>query len=72
MIEHNLTEKECAIIHLLLNGKSNGEIAKNMEISINTVKFHLQNIYRKLGTNNRTSTSVKLLKEEIFRDYPFG
>ncbi|QHS10192.1 LuxR C-terminal-related transcriptional regulator [Sinimarinibacterium sp. NLF-5-8] len=48
-----LTEKEQAILGLLAKGVSNKQMAKNLFVSENTIKFHLKNIYAKLGVDNR-------------------
>ena len=48
-----LTEREIAILTELASGKSNDEIAKELWVTQQTVKFHLTNIYRKLGAKNR-------------------
>lgn len=51
---HNpLTEREFDALKLSLEGKSNLEIAEELFISINTVKFHLKNTYGKMGVSNR-------------------
>lgn len=49
----NLTRREQEILSLLANGRSNTEIAEFFDCSINTVKYHLKNIFKKLGVNNR-------------------
>jgi DNA-binding NarL/FixJ family response regulator len=49
-----LSEKEIAILQHLAEGRSNRQIAGELFISEQTVKFHLRNIYRKLGINSRT------------------
>jgi DNA-binding CsgD family transcriptional regulator len=48
-----LTEREGAILELILGGKSNAEIEKALFISIHTVKNHITNIYQKLGVRSR-------------------
>ncbi|CAD5273462.1 MULTISPECIES: tetratricopeptide repeat protein [unclassified Imperialibacter] len=48
-----LTEREFEAFTLSLAGKTNQEIGNNLFISINTVKFHLRNVYVKLGVSNR-------------------
>ncbi|MDH5474949.1 MAG: response regulator transcription factor [Cyclobacteriaceae bacterium] len=48
-----LTERELDTLKLSLEGKSNREIAEQLFVSINTIKFHLKNIYDKLGVANR-------------------
>jgi DNA-binding NarL/FixJ family response regulator len=49
-----LTERERSILAALARGLSNGEIAAELWITQQTVKFHLTNIYRKLGVKTRT------------------
>lgn len=48
-----LTEREKKILVLLAQGASNDDIASQLFVSRNTVKFHLKNIYAKLGANSR-------------------
>ena len=48
-----LTEREEEIVSLLAAGASNKVMAKQLFVSENTVKFHLKNIYSKLGVNSR-------------------
>jgi DNA-binding NarL/FixJ family response regulator len=52
-----LTEREGAILQAVARGLSNEEIAKELWVTQQTVKFHLTNIYRKLGAKNRTQAS---------------
>jgi DNA-binding NarL/FixJ family response regulator len=49
-----LSEKELAVLRELAHGRSNKEIAGALFVSEQTVKFHLRNIYRKLGIATRT------------------
>ncbi|MBV6647710.1 MAG: hypothetical protein KI790_19785 [Cyclobacteriaceae bacterium] len=48
-----LTHREFEVLKLALSEKSNGEIASETFVSVNTVKTHLKNIYEKLGVSNR-------------------
>lgn len=48
-----LTEKEVEVLSELARGDANKVIARRLEVSEPAVKFHLQNIYRKLGVNAR-------------------
>lgn len=49
-----LTKRERALLEGLSKGLTNRELAKDFEISDNTVKFHLSNLFEKLGVSNRT------------------
>ena len=48
-----LTERESQILRLLAQGKLNKEISAELLISIDTVKKHIKNIYRKINARNR-------------------
>ncbi len=50
---HSLSRKERAILQALAKGLSNRDLSKELQISTNTVKFHLSNIYEKLSVKNR-------------------
>ena len=52
-----LTRRELEILRLAAEGRSNSEIAGSLWVTEQTVKFHLSNIYRKLGVSNRTGAS---------------
>ena len=52
-----LTDRETTILRALARGSSNEEIAKELWVAQQTVKFHLTNIYRKLGVKNRTEAT---------------
>jgi LuxR family maltose regulon positive regulatory protein len=49
-----LSEQEQRVLRLLAAGLSNLEIADELVISINTVKTHIKNIYKKLNINSRS------------------
>jgi DNA-binding NarL/FixJ family response regulator len=52
-----LTLREAEILELVSEGYTNGMVAKILWITEQTVKFHLSNIYRKLGVANRTEAT---------------
>jgi DNA-binding NarL/FixJ family response regulator len=52
-----LSEREAALLATLARGLSNQEIGKELWITEQTVKFHLTNVYRKLGVENRTQAT---------------
>lgn len=57
-----LTEKEREVVQLILNGKSNQEIADELFISINTTKTHVTRILKKENVRNRSELIIKKLK----------
>lgn len=59
----NLTASEIDVLRLMADDRSNDEIAKFLGITVNTVKFHSKNIYKKLGVKNR-HMAVRIAKEE--------
>ena len=52
-----LTKREAEILRLVSEGLTNAQLARMLWLSEQTVKFHLSNIYRKLGVANRTEAS---------------
>ncbi|MHB8369278.1 MAG: helix-turn-helix transcriptional regulator [Leptospirales bacterium] len=54
----NLTLREKEVLKRMIEGKSNWEIAETLGISERTVKFHLGNIYSKLGVNTRVKAAT--------------
>ncbi len=52
-LKNILSKTELKISLLLEQGLSNKSISEHCDISENTVKFHLKNIYKKLGVHNR-------------------
>jgi DNA-binding NarL/FixJ family response regulator len=52
-----LTARELEILGLVASGASNNRIARELWVTEQTVKFHLSNLYRKLGVANRTEAS---------------
>ena len=52
-----LSERELEVLELLAAGHTNAQIGKKLHVSVNTVKFHLQNIYQTLNVSNRTEAT---------------
>jgi DNA-binding NarL/FixJ family response regulator len=52
-----LTPREREILRLVAEGHSNAALAKMLWVTQQTVKFHLSNVYRKLGVSNRTEAA---------------
>lgn len=55
-----LTDREKDVLKYISLGKTNKEIGEIIFISENTVKYHLQNKYKKLGATNQTQACMKM------------
>ncbi|GCE07331.1 LuxR C-terminal-related transcriptional regulator [Dictyobacter aurantiacus] len=53
-----LSKQEQKVLRLLISGRSNPEIARELIVSVNTVRTQIQSIYRKLQVNNRQAASA--------------
>ena len=60
-----LTKTEIEILKLLSLGLANKTIATRMSISVGTTKWHMHNIFEKLGVSNRTAAIVKARQSEF-------
>ena len=60
-----LTEREYEVLKLLVDGKSNTEIAKELIVSVHTAKAHVCSILQKLTVTDRVQAAVKAIKENI-------
>ena len=60
--KYSLTRREHTILRALLDGKENDVICDELAISVNTLKKHILNIYRKMGIRNRVQL-FKMVKE---------
>jgi len=58
--EYAFSNKEQEIVERVIRGKSNKQIAEEMDISINTVRVHINNIYKKCDVSNRTEFLFKI------------
>jgi DNA-binding NarL/FixJ family response regulator len=52
-----LTRRELEILRLVAEGHSNAVIGRTLWLAEQTVKFHLSNVYRKIGVQNRTAAA---------------
>lgn len=60
---HLLTRRECEVLQLLADGKSNRGIGEALYISEKTVKNHVSNILQKMNVNDRTQAVVTAIKK---------
>lgn len=63
--DSELTQRELEVLQLIVEGKSNPEIADLLCISIHTAKAHVGSILNKLCVNDRVQAAIKALKENI-------
>jgi DNA-binding NarL/FixJ family response regulator len=57
-----LTAREYDVLRLLVQGQTNGEIARDLRISRSTVKAHVEHILDKLGVSDRTQAAVRAVE----------
>ena len=60
-----LSDREYEILQHLAEGQSNKEIARALELTENTVKFHLKSLYAKLSVSKRTQAVVEAQKQGL-------
>jgi DNA-binding NarL/FixJ family response regulator len=64
---HALSERELEVLRLLVAGKTNREIARDLILSISTVKTHVEHVIAKLDVADRTQAAVKATRLGIVR-----
>jgi LuxR family quorum-sensing system transcriptional regulator CciR len=60
-----LSERERECLHWIANGKSSWDVGTILNISENTVNFHIKNAFRKLETNSRVVAVVKAIRYRL-------
>jgi len=63
--DYQLTPQETELLKLLIEGHHKKTAAREMNISIHTVSFHLKNIYEKLQVHSKTEAVAKALREKL-------
>ena len=69
-VEHDLTEREITVLRLVADGKTNKEIANNLDLSEKTVKNHVRNIFHKLQVYDRTQAAILAIRKGIIELNP--
>jgi Response regulator containing a CheY-like receiver domain and an HTH DNA-binding domain len=62
-----LSERELEVLALIATGQTNKEIARRLEVTPNTVKTHVGNLFEKLGAQRRTEAVLKARELRLIR-----
>jgi DNA-binding NarL/FixJ family response regulator len=65
--QEELTATEVKVLGMIVGGMSNKEIAFALDVSENTIKTHVQNIFGKIGVKDRTSAATTAIKRGLVR-----
>ena len=65
-----LSVRELEVLHLMVQGNSNQEIAHALVLSIDTVKSHLSSIFSKLGVHTRVQAAARARALGLLSDEP--
>lgn len=61
-IKYDLTDREAEVLKFMTQGMSNPEIAEKLFVSVNTVKYHIRNIFLKMEINSR-GEAISMIKQ---------
>ena len=62
---HSLTPHEVRLLRLLVEGYSYKSAASELDVSVNTIAFHIQNIYGKLQVHSKSAAVARALRERL-------
>ena len=62
---YNLTQREKRVLILLASGNNNQQIAKKLDVSVNTIKVHVCSILQKMNVEDRTQAAIKAIRENL-------
>lgn len=62
---YNLSSREIEVLNLLADGFNYQEIAENLFISVDTVRHHIRNIYKKLHVHSQSEAVAKAIRKKI-------
>jgi DNA-binding NarL/FixJ family response regulator len=62
---YDLSDREISVLNLLSDGYNYQEIAENLFISVDTVRHHIRNIYKKLHVHSQSEAVAKAIRKKI-------
>jgi DNA-binding NarL/FixJ family response regulator len=62
-----LTPRERDVLACLVDGMTNAEIARELHVSVSTVKTYMSKLLAKLGVENRTQAAISYVRDENLR-----
>ena len=66
-VAYHLTPHEIRVLQLLVDGYNYKTAAAELDVSINTVRFHMRSIYEKLQVHSKSEAVAKSLRQRIVR-----
>jgi DNA-binding NarL/FixJ family response regulator len=60
-----LTRRECDVLLLICRGMANKEIARELNVTVKTVEYHVTHILGKLGARSRTEAAIAALEQGL-------
>jgi len=66
-IQEPLTPRELDVLGAIMDGLTNKLIARQLDISLHTVKFHVESVFRKLGVRTRAEAVAKAFESNYFK-----
>ena len=63
MAPYNITKRELEVVHSIVNGMNNEQMAETLQVSEKTIKNHLSSIFKKLNVESRTQVAIKAITE---------
>jgi DNA-binding CsgD family transcriptional regulator len=65
MEPHTLSPRETEVLGMVARGFTNDQVARQLDVTVHAVKFHLRSINRKLGTGNRTEAATAFVRRQL-------
>ena len=65
-LAEKLSRRELQVLEGLSQGKSNKEIARDLDLQEPTIKLHVKTLYRKIGAANRTQAALMAKEQGLF------